>query len=194
MNATPAIEAYLRRLARALSSLPEEERREILEETRSHLVERATEIGEDAAIAALSPAERYARGFLDERMLSAALADGGPAATFGALLRVGSRRLVGAIGLGVTAFLFLFAAALAPIAVSELTNPEDTGLFVSNVSDAFFLGIIGDESRERYDEVLGAWLLPSLFLAGLAAILLAAFLGRIFVRLLLTRSETSRGR
>lgn len=66
-EAEPTVEAYLDRLSDALSALPDGDRSEIVEETRSHIADRwggRPEAGR-AAFEELGPPEAYAAGFLE---------------------------------------------------------------------------------------------------------------------------------
>lgn len=63
------VEAYLDRLSAALSALPDEDRSEIVEETRSHIADRWGRLDDPAAARAaleeLGQPEEYATGFLE---------------------------------------------------------------------------------------------------------------------------------
>lgn len=60
-----SLELWLRRMERALHTLPESRRRDILLETEGHLLARAESIGLPAALNALGQPEKYARMFCD---------------------------------------------------------------------------------------------------------------------------------
>lgn len=68
-DSVDGVEEYLVRLESRLRALPEEERREILEETRSHVADRYGELPEREAaarvVAELGPPDQYADAFLE---------------------------------------------------------------------------------------------------------------------------------
>src|SRR3569833_1391232 len=82
------LKTYLRRLGWALSSLPERDRDDIVEETRTHVLARV-EQGQDLseALAAFGPAETYAARFVDEMEVTRALGSGRAMQGFGVVLR-----------------------------------------------------------------------------------------------------------
>ncbi len=178
-----ALGAYLEVLSAALASLPADERREILLETRSHVAERharrlrassASTTDSDGAVAAvlaeLGPAEAYAARFLGESLPPemSPTAVGAPAP-----VPVDPRvvaRLAGVHAAGWRAVPTLTAVVLAYavaavwliIAVAKPFAPETTGLFVEpdgrggiNVDFVF-----NSAPHRGHREVLGWWLLP----------------------------------
>lgn len=100
------VEGYLERLSAALSALPESDRREIVEETRSHIADRwgdlDPEAAERAALADLGPPEAYAAAFLENYDAGEPPRPGGPGARRVAALVAG----VALLGMAVAAGLF----------------------------------------------------------------------------------------
>jgi hypothetical protein len=185
---------YVKKLARALRSVPESDRADIVDEIRTHLLHRAREGRLEEAIRSLGPPETCARSFLDEMKIQDAFADGGPAKTVGALLALASRRATATAGLFVSLVFFLLAAGFVVTAGVEVVAPDKAGLWVNKEAGVFILGTYeapptppGAPAPPPTRELLGRWLLPVAAGASVLCFVIGQWLARFFVRLMARR-------
>src|SRR5271155_5480136 len=96
IEAQQRIEAYLGRLRRRLRGMNDEDVREIVEELRSHIIDRATANGEvtaggvDAALAKLGSPEDLAVEYMTDALLARAEVSRSPLRILASLFRWGS--------------------------------------------------------------------------------------------------------
>lgn len=167
-----AVDHWLRRLTWALGAMPASEREDIVEEARGHLEERIR--GGQAAAEALAgfgEPDVYARPFLDEMELSAALGSQRSGDLLGAVARRVHRSLLAAGAGLILVVLALVAFAIASLVIMKLHDPVRAGLWIG--PGQRFIGVIDDPSQAR--EMLGLWLYP---LAG-ASLALIWLIGRL---------------
>lgn len=151
------VEAWLRRLKWALSSVPAPEREDILAETRAHLYERVEAgSGLAEALEGFGPAEIYARRFIDEMELSDALASQRAPSLLGAVANRVNRSLAAAGALLLVVFLALFSLSIVLVAVWKIQDPAHAGLWIGE--GIFFFGQVDEGTPAR--EVLGFWIFP----------------------------------
>lgn len=166
MNGTDArrssagLERYLSRLEAELAAVPAPDRREILLETRSHVLERTSRSPSRSVediLAELGPPEDYARQFLAEPE---------PRRT----ARPGALRGIARLATGRWTTLPLFfvvigayaVAALAfAIGVWKLIEPNGTGLLINDFGGGRrSVHLVVSDPRQQGREVLGYWLVP----------------------------------
>lgn len=148
---------WLRRLHWALAAMPSPEREEIVAEARAHIEEAAAEGRSTAEVlAGFGPPDAYARRFMDEMELSAALGSGRVTPLFVAIARRAHQSLIAFAAFVVVLCVAMFAGGTAFAAGWKLIDPAHVGLWVS--SKFFFIGQIDDPSTGR--ELLGLWLYP----------------------------------
>jgi len=168
----PMVADWLRRLKWALSAMSEADRDDIVAEAQAHLDERLAAGQPPAeALAGFGPAEAYARPFLDEMELTAALGSQRSGDLLGAVARRIHRSLVAAGAAVVLLALALVAFTAVSAVVMKLRDPLHAGLWIGPGQP--FIGTIDDPTQAR--EMLGLWLYP-LAAASLAA---AWLLGRL---------------
>lgn len=175
MSGTPdaaTVALWLRRLTWALAAMPAAEREDIVEEARGHLEDRIRD-GQSAAeaLAGFGPADVYARPFLDEMELTAALGSQKSGDLLGAVARRAHRSLLAAGAALILLVLALVALTAISLVIMKLRDPVHAGLWIG--PGQRFIGVIDDPGRAR--EVLGVWLYP---LAG-AGLALAWLIGRL---------------
>lgn len=182
------IDAYLARVGGYLSALPAGERDEIIAELSSHLRESlaANPDGLAATFKGLGSPEDFARGYLDDDALRAALAGGTPTDMLMGVLRQAPHSLGAFTGFAVVSVFYLFAFSFFGLIVLELINPEQTGLWIGGDMNPFFLGMIsGSGPSDDLRDVAGLWFIPlSLALASLSTII-GMTMARWFAKLLL---------
>ncbi len=124
------IEAWLGRLDLALQPLPEDERTDIVGETRGHLEERLDAgLSSASALAGFGRAEAYARAFLDDYALTQALDSRRSLAMARVLFDMAGRSLGATLGLiGFVVFSATMLAAMACILI-KLIKPDLIGLW-----------------------------------------------------------------
>jgi len=178
------IDVYLNRIRERLRGLRAEERHEILEELRGHIMEKAaggmTGAAVDAALESLGRPEELAREYVTDELLARAEVSRSPLRILDSLFRWASLSiagffvLLGAITgyfLGVVFFLF---AALKPF------HPETAGLWASrdasgNLSLSVHMGFGYAPVSGR--EVLGWWIVPIGLLSGCLLVILTTRFG-----------------
>jgi hypothetical protein len=156
-----ALDAYLSKLESALAQLSPGERRDILLETRSHVVDRATRppfLDVDDALAELGPVETYARQFLPEQ----------PPSTTRRSAALGLAQLIGSGWsalplLALVAVAYFIAVFLFLLAVGKLVEPEATGLFAGPKHVYLYWSSPNPAGRD----VLGLWFAPIALLGSL---------------------------
>ncbi|HKV80581.1 MAG TPA: DUF1700 domain-containing protein [Candidatus Sulfotelmatobacter sp.] len=167
-DAQQKIDAYLNRLRERLRGLRAEERREIVEELRSHLVEKAavggmTATAVDAALESLGKPEELAREYVTDELLARAEVSRSPLRILDSLFRWASLSIAGFFVLlgAITGYflgvVFLLVAALKPF------HPETAGLWASrdaagDLSLSLHMGFGYAPVGGR--EVLGWWIVP----------------------------------
>lgn len=169
-DADRRLDEWLRGLKWSLESLPQEDREDILQETRAHIGERLDGGAVlEEVLAGFGTPERYARSFVDEREVRSALGGGRAVNMVGVVARRLNRSLVAVLGL----FGLLLAGALAfaglAVMFYELTDPAHTGFWVNDHGSAF-LGTIDDPATAT--DLLGWKVYPAgigLIAAGLIA-------------------------
>lgn len=166
-----AVAAWLRRLSWALAAMPAAEREDIVEEARGHLEERLR-TGQSAseALTGFGAADVYARPFLDEMELTAALGSQKSGDLLGAVARRVHRSLLAAAAAAVLLALALVAFTAVSLVIMKLQDPVHAGLWIG--PGQRFIGVIDDPGAAR--ERLGVWLYP---LAG-ASLALSWLIGR----------------
>ena len=168
VNAQAKIEAYLHRLRGSLRGLGAEEIREIVEELRSHILDKASAEGDvtaasvEGALAALGSPEDLARDYVTDAVLARAEVSRWPLEILKSLFRWASLSVAGFFALlgtilGYSAgMVFFLVAALKPF------HPENAGLWVWRTSgDVMYsvrLGFGTPPAGAR--ELLGWWIVP----------------------------------
>ncbi len=162
---SPAAERFLRELERGLAPLPDAERRDVVAEIRSHLLDRAGQ-GDDG-VASFGDPRAYAAAFLEERALAGALARGSSFA-LGRALVAGARGAGALAGTLALAIVHLVGAALVACAALKPAFPARVGFLVSDVDARWVLGAYFGGSLDGMREVLGGWAIPAFLVPGLA--------------------------
>jgi hypothetical protein len=173
------LESYLARLEAALSTTPTVERREILLETRSHVLER-TRRGPpqrvEDVLAQLGAPEAYARQFMPE--LDTPTTPHRNALSDIARLAIGGWTALPAVFVVATAYAVAVVALL--MAAWELLEPDKVGLWLGSEGGERRV-LLGSYSRGPHmREVLGDGLVPlALVLAVTVHIAMSALLRRL---------------
>ncbi|HXY52841.1 MAG TPA: DUF1700 domain-containing protein [Terriglobales bacterium] len=180
-EAQQRIEAYLSRLQKRLRGLNREDVHEILEELRSHILDKAaaggevTAAGVDGALAAMGSPEGLASEYVADNLLTRAAVSRSPLRVLDSLFRWASLSvagffvLVGSILGYVLGAIFILWAALKPL------HPRTAGLWVSRDSTgeltlSLRLGFGSVPAVGR--DVLGWWVVPIGLLVGWGLVLL----------------------
>jgi hypothetical protein len=167
------VEEYLARLRKGLAELSGEAASEIVEELRSHILERASANGEtgsaavEEALAALGRPEDLAAQYMADDLLERAAARRSPWLLLRGLLRWASLSAVGAfVLLGCTIGYFV-GGCLMLCAWLKPLHPHTAGLWrLADPPDSYSLRLGFGSVPAGGQEVLGWWMVPVGLLAG----------------------------
>jgi hypothetical protein len=189
------IEAYLGALRGRLRGMRHDEVREIVEELRSHILDKAatsengngeiTLAGVDAALSALGPPEELASQYITDTLLARAQLSRSPLQILRSLFRWASLSLAGfSVLLGsmlgyFCGAVFILVAALKPF------HPDTAGLWIvpngaGDTEISFRLGFGNVPLGGR--DGLGWWIVPIGWVAGLGLVMLTTHVALWFVR------------
>jgi uncharacterized membrane protein len=193
------IDAYLGRLRGRLRGVNAEEVREIGEELRSHILDKAaassqlndevngeiTLAGVDAALAALGSPEELASQYMTDTLLARAEVSRSPVQILRSLFRWASLSVAGFWVLLGSVFGYFFGVVLMLVAVAKLFHPHTAGLWLfPNVSGdyelSFRLGFGSVPAGGR--DVLGWWIVPIGWVVGGGLVMLTTYIALWFVR------------
>jgi hypothetical protein len=166
-EAQQKIDAYLNRIRGRLRGLRAEERREILEELRSHLLEKAATDGMtgaavDTALESLGSPEELAREYVTDELLARAEVSRSPLRILDSLFRWASLSVAGFFVLLGSITGYFFGAVFILVAGLKPFHPETAGLWVfrgtGDLSFSLRMGFGYPPVAAR--EVLGWWIVP----------------------------------
>ena len=182
LRAASALDAYLSRLETRLAALPAAERREILLETRSHVLERTErEPSRPIAdvLAELGTPERYATQFLPADHAAPAQRT----TALGAIARLASGRWTSLPLLLLVVTAYSVAVLMLLLALWKLNLPAEVGLWIDHGEGgrrSFFFGATDGAPPPKGREVLGYWIVPMLLLlATTIHLIMSALLRRL---------------
>ena len=155
------LRAYLARVEDELSMIPEADRREILLETRSHVVEqmrRAPSRPMRDVLAELGPPDAYARQFLRE----AGVPQLPPAHNLQLLGRIAAGRRTSLPLLFLVVCAYAVAVMALVLAATKVVAPDSIGVWIREIphEPRYLVGITDRAPEGR--EVLGYWLIVPL--------------------------------
>ena len=179
-DAQQRIDAYLARLRSHLRGLDPESVRDIVEELRSHILERAAASGGltgpevEAALAGLGNPDELARDYVTDAMLARAEASRSPIRVLESLFRWASLSLAGFLVLLGSVIGYFMGGVFLLLAVLKPFHPQTAGLWVwrdraGDLVTSFRLGFVGTPEDAR--EILGWWIVPLGLIAGCALII-----------------------
>ena len=196
------IDDYLGRLRARLRGMKDEDVREIVEELRSHVIDKATasatqedatekvtvlavESAVDAALAALGSPEELARQYMTDNLLAQAEASRSPMRVLHGLLQWATLSLAGFFVLMGSVAGYFFGVVFILVAVAKLFHPHTAGLWILPSSGggtefSFRLGFGSAPMGGR--DVLGWWIVPVGWLAGAALVMLTTHIAVWYVR------------
>jgi hypothetical protein len=163
------IDSYLGTIRKRLHGMREEDVREIIEELRSHILDRAaiaggvTAAGVDAAIAALGSPEELAGQYLTDDLLARAEASGSLLLILRSLFRWASVSVAGFFILMGSLISYVLGVALAWAAFLKPIHPQTVGLWMipqpdSDYQVSLHMGFSGPPVGAH--ELLGWWIIP----------------------------------
>jgi hypothetical protein len=175
------VEAYLGRLRQLLRGMNAEDAREIIDELRSHLMDRvaasgeATDAGVDAALAALGSPEELANEYLTHHLLARAEASRSPVRILESLFRWASLSVAGFFVLVSSVMGYFLGTVFLLVAALKPFHPQTAGLWLlrgsagdPEISIRLGFGTVPATGRD----VLGWWIVPIGLLAGCAVLML----------------------
>jgi len=179
-DAQQKIEAYLDRLRRSLRGLSQEEIREIVEELRSHILDKAMANGEVTsaavgdALAELGSPEALASEYVTDAMLARAEVSRSPVGILKSLFRWASLSTAGFFVLFVSVVGYGIGISFFLVALLKPLHPETAGLWVWRPEGAITysvrLGFATPPAGAR--ELLGWWIVPIGFSLGFGLVML----------------------
>jgi hypothetical protein len=185
------IDKYLQDLGAALRTLPSEQARDIVEELRSHIVEKAATSGDmtpatvDSVLADLGRPEDLATLYLTDDLQVRALASRSPLLILQSLFRWASLSVAGFFVLMGSLLGYFMAAALVGCALLKPIHPLTAGLWLipdkadpNSVSLRLGFASVPPGSRD----LLGWWIVPIGLVVGFGLFLLTARFGLWSIR------------
>jgi uncharacterized membrane protein len=189
------IEAYLSRLRVGLRGIKDQEVREIVEELRSHILDKSTankdggaEIsasGVDNALAALGSPEELASQYLTDHLLAGAEISRSPLQVVKSSFRWASLSVAGFFVLLGSLLGYFFGAIFILVALLKPFHPHSAGLWTfpdgaGDVEISFRLGFGSVPSGSR--DLLGWWIVPIGLAVGCALVMLTTHIAVWFAR------------
>lgn len=188
----PLLEKYLNELEAGLRSLPAEERREIVAEIRSHVLDAARESGQlsaaaiQASLVRLGPARELASRYVMQSMAARAYSSGSHWLALRTIYRWARLSVAGFAAFVVTLIGYGVAACFAYAALAKPFAPHRIGLW--RLPEPHDLSLsLGGVDNPGAQELLGWWLIP----VGIALASLFFFLTQRFVMWALRRFRSS---
>jgi Protein of unknown function (DUF1700) len=185
------IEAYLGTLRGRLRGIPDQEVREIVDELRSHIIDRAAASGEitatgvDAALAALGTPEELASQYVTDNLLARAEVSRSPVRILRSLFRWASLSVAGFCVLLGSSVGYFFGAVFILVGMLKPFHPHSAGLWIfpngsGDYEMSFRLGFGSVPAGGR--DVLGWWIVPIGWIAGCGLVMLTTHIAVWFVR------------
>jgi hypothetical protein len=180
-DAQQKIESYLTRLRGRLRGLNHDDIRDIVEELRSHIVDKAAASGQvttegvDGALAALGSPEELASEYVTDNLLARAEVSRSPLRILESLLRWASLSVAGFFVLLGSIVGYFVGGAFMWCGVLKLIHSQTAGLWAyrdNNGDLAFSLRMGFGSSPVGARDVLGWWVVPIGLLAGCGLVIL----------------------
>jgi len=183
-DAQQRIDAYLNKLRGRLRGINAEDVREIVEEVRAHITDKASASREitpaavDRALAALGTPDELASQYLTDALLSRAEITRSPVRILDGLFRWASLSLHGFFVLMCSIVGYFFGLMFILCALLKPFHPQTAGLWVipdgpNDFTISLRLGFLGAPAGAR--EVLGSWIVPIGLLVGCGLVMLTTF-------------------
>jgi uncharacterized membrane protein len=186
-EAQQRIDAYLAKLRKRLPGIDEQDIREIVEELRSHILdktgaseERVTVGGVEATLAALGTPEQLAGEYLRDNLLARAKVSRSPVQILDILFRCASLSVAGFFVFIASIVGYFLGTAFVLCALLKPVHPRTAGLWIipagtedSSISLRLGFGSVPSNGRE----VLGWWIVPLGLLLGCGLIMLTTRFG-----------------
>ena len=178
-DAQHKIEAYLGRLRQLLSGMNAEDAREIVEELRSHITEKAAESGQvtaagvDSALARLGSPEELASQYTTDALLARAEVSRSPVRILESLFRWASLSIAGFLVLLTSIVGYFLGGTFMWCAVLKIVHPQTAGLWVfpdGRTGISLRLGFGYPPLAGR--DVLGWWIVPAGLIVGCGLVML----------------------
>ena len=190
-DAQQKIDAYMGRLGGLLRGIGNDEIREIVEELRSHIMDKAAASGGvttasvAAALAALGSPEELASQYMTDTLLARAEVSRSPVQILRGLFRWASLSVAGFFVLIGSMLGYFFGVVFILVAMMKPFHPHSAGLWAlpSGAGDlemSFRLGFGSVPVGGR--DVLGWWTVPIGWLAGCGLVALTTYVALWFVR------------
>ncbi len=191
------IDGYLGKLRGRLRGLSGEEVRDIVEELRSHIMDKATEnaneeengeitpAGVNSALAALGSPEELASQYVTDNFLARAEVSRSPLQIVKGLFRVASLSTTGFFVLFGSIVGYCFGIVLILVAVAKLFHPHAAGVWMiptggGDFETSFRLGFGSAPAGGR--DLLGWWIVPIGWITGCGLVTLTTKVAVWFVR------------
>jgi hypothetical protein len=185
-DAHERIDAYLAKLRKRLRDLNEQDVREIVEELRSHILDRANVGGEmsvgkvDVALAALGSPEQLAGEYLTDNLLALAEVSRSPLRVLEILFRWASLSVSGFLVFLSSVVGYFLGIAFVLGALLKPVHPQSAGLWIypagggnSEISLRLGFGSPPPDGRD----LLGWWIVPIGLLLGCGLVMLTTRFG-----------------
>ena len=180
-DAQQRIDAYLGRLRRRLRGMNDEDVRDIVQELRGHITEKASASGEvtattvDAALVALGSPEELASQYMTDELLSRAAVSRSPVRILESLFRWASLSVAGFFVLLSSIVGYFLGGALMWCGALKIIHPRTAGLwaFPDSTGDleiSLRLGFGSVPAGGR--DVLGWWIVPIGLVVGCGLVML----------------------
>jgi hypothetical protein len=177
------IEAYLSRLRGRLQGMDSVEVREIVEELRSHIMEKletheTAPVDVNAILSALGSPEELASQYLTDNLLAKAEVSRSPLVILKSLFRWASLSVIGFFVLLASMLGYFVGAVLMLVALLKPIHPQTAGLWLfphtnEDIELSFRLGFGGVPPGGK--EILGWWMVPIGFSAGCALVMVTTY-------------------
>jgi hypothetical protein len=189
-DAEQKIDAYLSRLRARLRGIDEQDIREIVEELRSHILDKMgtdeVSAGEvDATLAALGSPEELASEYLTDNMLARAEVSRSPVRILESLFRWASLSIAGFFAFLASVVGYFLGVSFVLCALLKPVHPQTAGLWILPAAAGDFLislrlgfGMAPPGGRE----LLGWWIVPIGLVAGCGLVMLTTRFGLWCVR------------
>ena len=185
------IDAYMSRLHARLRGIRDDEVREIVEELRSHVMDKAaasgqvTAAGVDAALAALGSPEELASQYVTDNLLARAEVSRSPVQIQKLVPLWASLSVAGFFVLLGSVVGYFCGCVFALVAVAKLIHPHTAGLWLFPSGDgdlemSFRLGFGAPPPGGR--DVFGWWIVPIGWMTGCGLVMLTTYVAIWFVR------------